>query len=1000
MFVRRSVALLAFVSAAFLTSASGALGDTPEIIEPQNHPGTAKDGWQAGTCTTESPTKCSPASPETQFFRKAGGHPPVGFTNYIIQHIESTGNVEPAAIPIPTSELKPPEANREIKTLRVDLPPGLTVNPNATPRCTLADFENIEGGVHKPKCAEASTVGKSEVTLVTTLGGVVPAPSPPFPPANTLPKGTVIAPDPLKGTVVPVFNLEPKAGEPALFGFVIGGKEEIFLTTEVSWEGDFHESFTIHAPAPAPPLATLVSRLINNGKTAGNGTYITNPTTCFDPEEASTANLYSTYFTAESYGVPNPLFPSGSTPVASPLPAGIRQSGCPGIPFDPTIEVEPGTTEIDSPAPATVITEMPFEVPSGGLHETGQSHLRSAEVKMPAGMGLNPSGSVGLEACTDAQFHKGERVAANSCPAGSAIGTAEVQSPVLSKPLTGQVYVGEQKSSNPTSGEEFRILAEASSTELGIVTRLVGNVSANPVTGQLTARFDEQAVNAIWGKLPEGLPQAPFESVTLEFNGTHTVLTSPPTCSTSTTTSVMEPWSTPASTKEPSSGFTLTSDPGGGTCPATLGARRFTPTYTAKSTNTQAGAYSPFAVHLGRTDGQQEVKMVDVSLPPGHAGNLTGIPYCSESALLAAAANSGKAELASPSCPSASRIGSAQTESGTGAKPAKLAGTAYLAGPYKGAPLSLAVVTPAVSGPFDLGTVVVRIALNVDPETTVVKAVSDVIPDVYGGTKLDIRAIDINLDRANFMHNPTNCSPKSVSGTISGGGSDPTNPAAFSAYPFSTPFETTGCNSLGFKPKLTTKLLGGRSSTKRLGHPKLQATLTTREADANVARTALTLPKGLFLDNAHIGTLCTRPQLAANECPSDSIYGHATARTPLLAGQLSGNVYLVPSNGGKLPDLLVNLRGQVGVQLRGVVSQSKNAGMKTVFGTTPDEPVTKFTLTMDGGSKGLLVNSKDLCKIKKLGSTLNIKGQNGKQIKRQKHNKLPLQKSGCPKKKK
>jgi hypothetical protein len=431
-----------------------------------------------------------------------------------------------------------------------------------------------------------------------------------------------------------------------------------------------------------------------------------------------------------------------------------------------------------------------------------------------------------------------------------------------------------------------------------------------------------------------------------------------------------------------------------------LGARPFSPTYTAKSSDTQGGAYSPFAVHLGRKDGQQEVKLVDVTLPPGHAARIAGIPYCSDAALAAAAANSGRAEQASPSCSSASKVGTAVTESGTGAKPARLEGTAYLAGPYKGAPLSLAVVTPAVSGPFDLGTVVVRIALNVDPETTQVHAVSDVIPDVYGGAKLDIRSIDINLDRPRFMHNPTNCDPHAVTGVLQGGGSDPTNPAAFSSYPFSTPYQTTGCDSLGFKPKLTTKLLGGRKAAKRRSHPKLQATLEMREGDANVARTALTLPPGMLLDNAHIGTICTRGQLAANECPADSIYGHATATSPLLDGQLAGNVYLVPSNTGSLPDLLVDLRGQIDVQLRGVVSASKNAGMRTVFQNPPDAPVSKFTLTMNGGKKGLLINSKDFCKVRKPGSILNIKGQNGKQIKRQGKNKLPLQISGCPKGKK
>ena len=197
----------------------------------------------------------------------------------------------------------------------------------------------------------------------------------------------------------------------------------------------------------------------------------------------------------------------------------------------------------------------------------------------------------------------------------------------------------------------------------------------------------------------------------------------------------------------------------------------------------------------------------------------------------------------------------------------KMAGKAYLAGPYKGAPLSMAVITPAVAGPFDLGTVVVRVALFVNPETAQVNAVSDPIPDVFGGVKLDLRALDVNLERAKFMRNPTNCSPFAIAGTLSGGGSDPTNPAAFSSYPVSVPFQASACNKLGFKPKLFTRLLGGRKTTYRAQHPQLRAILEAREGDANLSRSALTLPHALFLDQSHIRTVCTRPQLAAQAMP-------------------------------------------------------------------------------------------------------------------------------------
>jgi len=303
----------------------------------------------------------------------------------------------------------------------------------------------------------------------------------------------------------------------------------------------------------------------------------------------------------------------------------------------------------------------------------------------------------------------------------------------------------------------------------------------------------------------------------------------------------------------------------------------------------------------------------------------------------------------------------------------------------------MAVITPAVSGPFDLGTVVVRVALNVNPETAQINAASDVIPDVFGGVKLDLRSIDVAVNRNKFMLNPTNCAAGATSGTISGGGADPTNPAAFSSYAVSAAFQATECNKLGFKPKLHTRLYG---PTTRAKNPRIRAILEAREGDANISRTALTLPHSLFLDQSHIRTVCTRVQLAAKACPKGSVYGQAEAKSPLLDNKLKGPVYLVSSN-DKLPNLVADLRGQVNIQLRGVIS-SKRGGLKTVFPTVPDVAVKKFILNMRGGKKSLLVNSRNLCQSKQ-SSVLNIKGQNGKKVK---NNKLPLRVSACGGKKK
>jgi hypothetical protein len=994
---KRSLALLLLCLGGLLALPVLAMGDTTNIVEPNHEPPTAADGWQAGTCISDAPVKCSPETPEL-FYKQAGGHPPIGFTQYLVRHKEESsvfGTLMPIEEPIP---------NRKMKTLQVDLPPGLTVNPNATPKCPLAAFEaEVEVGgemKHVPQCPSDTIVGEDEVTLVVNTAGAVPAPSPPFPPGTFLPKGFVIPPDPSKGTKIPVYNIEPKEGEPALFGFVVGFEHLLFLETAVAWQSDFHESFTIHEPEPEPPFTPLKNRLVNFGRDAGNkgaekagnGTFITNPTTCLNPNEFP--HLYSTWLRAESWGEPNPSFPVGSTPVEAKVESSsgelIQQEGCDKVPFDPTISMDAGTAKVDSPSPATVDVKLPFDPAKEGGEGISQSHVRKAEVTLPKYMGLNPSGAQGLVACTDAQFKKGVRDYSNACPGGSVVGTATVESPPLERPLTGDVYVGTQNSRDPQSGEEFRILVEAKEQKEGVAARLIGHVKADPSTGQLTAVFDEQEKLELTGSekdIPEGLPQVPFTSVKLHFDGAKAVLTSPPVCS-SETTSKLEPWARPGTNAEPKSTVTLTSDPTGGDCPKTMAERKFTPGYHASTNRTKAGSYSPFHVQITRRDGEQELKVVDVTLPKGLTGKLRGVAYCPQNVIDAAGAKSGREEIAHPSCPNSSFLGTAETVSGTGDNPLKLGGNVYLAGPYKGAPISLVVTTPAVAGPFDLGVVVVRVALNVNPETAQVNAVSDAIPDVFGGVKLDLRSINLNIYRKKFMLNPTNCAAQATTGQINGGGADPTNPATFSSYPVNDPFQATGCKKLGFKPKLKVKLFG---PTKRAKNPRLKAVLTAKKGQANIARTALTMPHSLFLDQSHIGTVCTRPQLASHTCPKASVYGKGWAKSPLLKNPLKGKVYLVSSN-HELPDLLVDLRGQVEIYLRGVIS-SKHGGLKTVFNSVPDVPVSKFVLSMRGGKKSLLVNSTNTC-AKTQRAVLNIKGQNGKKVK---NNRFRLTIASCKK---
>jgi hypothetical protein len=960
-----------------------AQADTGDVIEKQNTPPTAKDGFQAGTCTSDLtwPNHCSPATPGV-FFTQAGGHPPVGFTQYIIRHNEIVPNALEETLAV-------------AKTIRVDLPPGLTVNPLATEQCTGAAFL-------ADTCPAGSQVGWEEVTVSVQVGGVIPIPGGG---GATFPKNAVIPPteNPLLNTKAKLFNLVPEFGEPARFGFKIGSaKAPVYLEGDVAWESDYHAGFTIKLPPPNPLAHTLRSRLVNNGQ-AGDGTYITNPTTCFDPTEW--LHLYSTWLRAqgikpEEEAVP---FPDAFTPWEAVLPPGAEPTGCDRVPFDPSLETDAGTAQVDSPAGATVTTRLPFDPAKEGgeVEETepgvfegiSQSHVRSARVTLPRGMGLNPSGAQGLEACTDEQFRKGVRVFDNACPAASKIGTVEVDTPPLPDgSLKGDVYVGVQKSRDPTSGEEFRILAEAKSERFDVVARLVGKVIADPETGQLTAVFDDQLVGPFAGVLPRGLPQVPFKFVRLRFEGgSKAVLTSPPTCGPHSTTGLFEPWARPDTFEVAAPGsFTLSSFPGGGTCPTLMAERPFKPGYSAKSKKKKAGGKSPFRVRITRSDGEQELKVANVTLPNGLVGKLRGLRYCPEAAIDAAAARAGLAERGDVSCPDKSWLGPVSTKAGTGGNPLEIHGNAYLAGPYKGAPISLVTITPAVAGPFDLGTVVVRVALFVKPRTAQVQARSDEIPDVFGGVKLDLREVNVNVKRKGFMRNPTGCGKKKVKATLKGGGADPTNPATFSNYKASVPYRAKGCKKLGFEPRLSTRLLGGPQVTTRAKHPALRAVLEARKGDANIKRSAVTLPDALFLDQGNIRTVCTKPDLAAGTCPKAAIYGHARATTPLLAKPLKGPVYMTPSK-HELPDLVADLRGQVNVRLFGVIGSEPGGGIRTVF-NSPDVPVKKFVLTMKGGAKrGLLINSRNLC-AGPLSSVMRLKAHNGKE---QNDNTLPLKVGAC-----
>ena len=649
------------------------------------------------------------------------------------------------------------------------------------------------------------------------------------------------------------------------------------------------------------------------------------------------------------------VFKSASYESADLAGTPVAISGCNQLQYEPTIEAKPTTNLADSPSGLDVDIHQPVNEDPGGISPAMMKDLRLA---LPPGMSVNPSSAEGLGACTEAQAHF-HSLTPGQCPDDSKLGPAEVTTPLLDHPVTGALYLA-QPLKNPT-GSLIALYLELNDPSTGTVSNLAGKVIADPNTGQLTTVFEQN-------------PQLPLEHIkTHLFTGPRAALRTPAACGTYASRADITPWSAPQTpVAHPSDPFAIQANPNGGACPQQGQALPNTPSFTAGTLDPQAGAYTPFVFKLSRQDDTQEIQKIDTTLPPGLSAKLAGVPYCPEAGIARAQSrskpNEGIIERNDPSCPAASKVGVVDVAAGAGITPLNTQGNAYLAGPYQGAPLSLAIITPAISGPFDLGTVVVRIALHVDPETAKVSAVSGPLPRILYGIPLDIRRIAFELTKSQFTLNPTSCDPMQIAGSLTS--------TAGTVSPLAVPFQVGGCNALGFKPKLAIGLKGG---TTRGAHPALTATVTYPQSGkyANIKTAQVTLPHSEFLDQAHIGTVCTRVQFAADQCPAKSIYGKATATTPILEAPLSGPVYL-RSSSHKLPDLVVDLHGQVDVALAGRID-SIDGGIRTTFEAVPDAPVSKFTLQMQGGKKGLLINSTNLCRHPKQNKAISeIEGQNGK----------------------
>ena len=593
-------------------------------------------------------------------------------------------------------------------------------------------------------------------------------------------------------------------------------------------------------------------------------------------------------------------------------------TGCDQLSMSPRLSAAPDTSQANTPAGYDIDLSVPQNQQPYSL---ATPTVQNVSVTLPAGTALSPAVANGLAGCTDAQF------AADSCPDASKVGTVAITTPVLPDQLTGSVYIGA-----PIPGQMYRLFLAAAGDNVNV--HLSGQVTPNPTTGQLTTVFSQN-------------PQLPFSDLDLKlFGGPLAALANPETCGTFTATSDILSWSGADAT--PSSSFNIAGCTGA-----------FAPTFAAGTTNPSAGAFSPFTLTFSRSDTDRELSSITATLPPGLFAKIAGVPLCSN-----AAANVG-------TCGAASRVGTATVGSGAGSHPLFLSGPVYLTGPYNGGAYGLATVIPAIAGPYNLGTVVVRQSLRIDPNDAHVTAVSDPFPTILDGVPLRIKTVNLTLDRRNFIVNPTSCAASTIRSTITSvGGAVATE---------SSRFQVGGCLGLPFAPSLGISLTG-KGQTTSGKHPTLTATLRAPSSgQANLQSAKVTLPLSLALDPKNSQVVCSVAAAKALSCPAKTVVGKAIAVSPLLPHSLSGKVFLVQgirtnAQGQQiktLPSLLIPLKGDVQLILHAKTSVDGAGRLISTFSGIPDAAVSNFKLTINGGGKGILVvtgRGESICKSAQNGT--------------------------------
>jgi hypothetical protein len=836
----------------------------------------------------------------------------------------------------------------DLRTLELELPAGLIENPGAVTRCSQTRF-------HTPRTSpfEASRSGESCPALSQV--GVVEV-------RSSAEGGS--------DRTFGVFNLEPPPGFPSEIGFNPYGLPIVLVPHIRDLGGEYGITLQLHDLSQRIDFYGMTLTLwgvpwatSHNGQ-RGNCLNEAEPSFPFakcpiaPPQPDHLPYAYLTL--PASCGSPFSFAAlATSWQAAAPVvaeQAGAPLDGCASIEFKAKTSAQVTNPRASSPSGFDFDLTFDEEALLSPARSV-PSQTKKALVRLPEGVTINPSLAAGLDSCNPQQYAAETATSPvdAGCPSRSKIGTFTVQSPLFQEAVDGAIYLADPDDpATGTPGAEnpfdslLALYLVAKAPNLGVVVKVAGSLAADPASGRLTAAFDR-------------LPQLPYSNLKLHFReGQRAPLVTPAACGSFSTEVDMTPWNDPGVDAHFSTPFLIATGLGpNGQCPGP-GAPPFAPTAQAGTLNSNAGAYSPFYLHLTRSDSDQEFTSYSATLPPGLLGNIASVPYCPEGAIESAHLKTGREEERDASCPTASRIGRTVAGFGVGSVLAYAPGNLYLAGPYRGSAFSVVAIDSAKVGPFDLGVIVVRSAIKVDArnaQVSIDSAGSDPIPHILNGIPIHLRDIRVYVDRPHLTVNPTSCDPSTLASTLTGSGARFSDPSDDVAVTVSSHFQVSNCAGLGFLPRLGLTPRGGR---KRGDYPSMRTVYRPRSGDANIASAAVTLPPSLFLAQNHIGTVCSRSQSAGNVCPPGSIYGHAIAVTPLLSDPLGGPVYL-RSSSNPLPDLVVALRGDgVAVDLVGRIDSS-HGGLRARFDGLPDAPVAAFALTLNGGRRGILVNAEDLC---------------------------------------